>query len=404
MRRKALRRPLALLLAFVLCIGMLPAPALAQEADGESQPLADLDGVHDSWEQDSATVVTDDAVCEVTGEGKLHLKAGSGNWTGTNGKDAPPAMFVNHTASDALKAAGDGEKFLEMTITPISSKEHTRVGVYLNYTDPGNGFFIGFDATGWLYQLYNGGDGHFERSGVGAPEAGTDVTLRLEWTGTNLTKATANDQTIFENVDFSAANNSAEGVVAFKAGGETEAGIPSEVYLTGITYTGQQESPADETAPKLVSAEMTGLDTAVLKFDEALEKTSAETAGNYTCEAESGVTVTAAALAADGVTVTLTLEGLAAGATATLTISGVKDLAGNAAESITAELTGLEESATSYLKENERIVPYDEWCTSGMDIPVVFAQGDNVASIKDGEVGLTQGSDYSVYVEEGTST
>ena len=83
---------------------------------------------------------------------------------------------------------------------------------------------------------------------------------------------------------------------------------------------------ADESAPEIVSVSATGSGTAVtVVFSEAVEKTGAEQAANYSID--NSVTVSGAALAGDGRTVTLTVSGLSQGTTYTLSVSNVTDMA-----------------------------------------------------------------------------
>jgi len=85
----------------------------------------------------------------------------------------------------------------------------------------------------------------------------------------------------------------------------------------------------DSQAPLLEAAEGLTATQAVLSFDGPLNSLAAETAENY--QLDSGLLVEAAALEADGKTVTLTLIGQMAQDTPyTLTVSGLSDLAGNA--------------------------------------------------------------------------
>ncbi|MGI5930310.1 endo-alpha-N-acetylgalactosaminidase family protein [Pseudoflavonifractor sp.] len=362
MRKKESKRPLALLLAVALCIGMLPMPALAAEQEMEltapsavssdaseetevtELPYEAQDGIYDEWVQDEKTDLGDGEICEVA-DGRLHLKASISNNNVAGDPQKYPAAFVDKTASSALAAAGDTDKFIELTVEPVLTKRDTRFGVYLNYSDPGNAFFLGFDSTGWFYQLYKGGEGSWAKSGVSGPDAGESQTLRMEWNGTTLTKATVDGTTIFENVDFSQADNTAADVVALKLGASGIEGETTEVYLSNISYTGQNGEPVtDETTPELVRAVATSLDTVTLTFNEKLDKASAENTGNYTFDSET-VTVESAALAEDGKTVALTVAGLTAGAAVTLTISGIADLAGNAVQQpITEELQAPQES------------------------------------------------------------
>lgn len=192
----------------------------------------------DEWAQDPVTVKGTGAICRIE-DNWLHLKAGLGN--GNNaavGAEDCPAVFVNETASIELREVA-GRKFLELTFTLLSAKTDTRFGVYLNYKDPGNGFFIGVDPGGWYWQMYSGGDGSwYSGSRVPAPEAGEQTTLQLEWEGTTLLSATVNGAVIFENLDFSTANNERADRVGLKL--STWGGVATQVEVVRCNYTNQE--------------------------------------------------------------------------------------------------------------------------------------------------------------------
>jgi len=110
----------------------------------------------------------------------------------------------------------------------------------------------------------------------------------------------------------------------------------STMYKVAITnaFGGVESAPAtitvvaDTVAPSVVSVgSVDGLTVGVL-FNEALDPVSAANSGNYTVS--TGNPVVGAALQPDGQTVKLTLGTVASG-TFTVHVSGVKDLAGNAA-------------------------------------------------------------------------
>ena len=240
------RRLLSLILAVVLMLSLLPAGVLAADADEGTQeePTEYTDGaVYDKWEQDAATVLGTGASCELK-DGKRHLKAGSGNANGS----PYPAVFINRTMSDALAKLEDGETaFLETTLESCNARSDTRYGVYLNYANPNAAFFVGADADGWFWQILDGNENPwYQGKRVPISAAGEKAVLRLEWTGTTLTKATVNGKELFGNmpVDFSTAdgNETAKGVVGFKAA-KFESAI-TEYNVSKLTYTGQKSVKA----------------------------------------------------------------------------------------------------------------------------------------------------------------
>ncbi|KAA3598372.1 MAG: T9SS C-terminal target domain-containing protein [Calditrichaeota bacterium] len=86
---------------------------------------------------------------------------------------------------------------------------------------------------------------------------------------------------------------------------------------------------ADATAPDLTSASGSASTTIDLQFNENLDQTSAETAGNYTVN--NGITVSAATLnGSDNSKVQLTVSAMTSGVTYQVTVSGVKDNFNNA--------------------------------------------------------------------------
>ena len=101
-----------------------------------------------------------------------------------------------------------------------------------------------------------------------------------------------------------------------------------QLYKSGGTYV-------DETAPKISSVVAKSATSVEVLFNEALDKASAETVGNYTINND--ISVSAAALGEDNKTVTLTTSALTGGVTNELVVNGVKDLAGNATENLKYE-------------------------------------------------------------------
>ncbi len=89
----------------------------------------------------------------------------------------------------------------------------------------------------------------------------------------------------------------------------------------------------DNTPPLLTAAVLTAPTTVTLTFNEALDATTANTAGNYqvfqTAVPGNTVAVTGAALQPDNVTVLLTLAASASGISHTVQVDNVQDVAGN---------------------------------------------------------------------------
>jgi hypothetical protein len=114
-------------------------------------------------------------------------------------------------------------------------------------------------------------------------------------------------------------------------------GSTYQYQIAGVNHTGMTgpKCPAvvgvtlaDRTPPALVSV-AAGVTGGVVKvrFSEKIDKTTAETATNYSIT--NGISVTAAEMANDSMQVALTVSRLTAGAVYTLTVKNVTDLAGN---------------------------------------------------------------------------
>ena len=94
------------------------------------------------------------------------------------------------------------------------------------------------------------------------------------------------------------------------------------------------EPTPDNTPPSILSAEATAKDVIVARFNEPVDKTSAETAANYHIQGNNRVNVTTAVLGSDEITVTLTVStgydyGMQHGKEYTLLVQRVADLYGN---------------------------------------------------------------------------
>ncbi len=117
------------------------------------------------------------------------------------------------------------------------------------------------------------------------------------------------------------------------------AGSPYNVDIMGVSrpqgqnydmgayeYNGGNPNP-DTTPPEVTGASISVTTQVNVTFSEALEQSSARTAGNYTIT--NGITVRSAILSADGKIVTLTTSPHSGGQSYVVTVNNVKDLAGN---------------------------------------------------------------------------
>jgi hypothetical protein len=120
---------------------------------------------------------------------------------------------------------------------------------------------------------------------------------------------TFSDKGLLESTEYAYA-------VSARNGGYTEGPKTAEKKVTTL---------ADTRPPAIASIAAEGDPTAVtVVFDEPVEKTSAETASNYSID--NSIAVSAAALQSDGITVLLKTASLGENVTYTLTVTGVKDM------------------------------------------------------------------------------
>lgn len=171
---KQFKKVLSVILSICMLLSIVPSMVFAE-------------GEGSGWTQDEATNSTG-CVNELV-DGWVHLKSGPNNGNAVTGTNTP-AVFVSDTMT--------GGKFgtVNLAIKPVSGPTETRFGVYLNYENPNNGYFIGYDAGGWFWQRY-GDNGSYEHVGINAPEAGEQVILKITWSDKTITSATVDGQSIF---------------------------------------------------------------------------------------------------------------------------------------------------------------------------------------------------------------
>ncbi|MEY8518708.1 endo-alpha-N-acetylgalactosaminidase family protein [Lachnospiraceae bacterium 29-84] len=209
-----------------------------------------VDGINDAWAIDAQTKYGDDVKCEIDDTGFLHLKAGVGNNNMANDAAKYPAVFLNPKTFDFTK-----EGFFEFQLCQSSLAEDTRFGVYLDYTDPGNGMFLGYDnSTGWFWQKYKNGDGAwYQGSKFDAPVKDQWVPVRIDWTADGKFSLTVSGETVFDK-EASGLEHRAEGKIGFKCAGWQGEKV-TDVYLTGIYYTGQDTVEGYHITGKVVDEE-----------------------------------------------------------------------------------------------------------------------------------------------------
>ncbi len=261
------------------------------------------DGINDAWDQDKNTIVGTAATNEIYNNIWLHLKADASNGNSHSDASQYPAMFVNPSSFDFSK-----EGFFSFTTWTGVDPSMNRFGIMLGYNGPGNGMFLGYDADGWFWQKYKGGDGaYFEGDRVESPALQQYVNVTITWTAdhkatlklqnaadyTGTPASGAEEITVFENEDFSGISDVLSDKIALKCaayGGNT-----TEVYLSNIHYVDQKEirdftvnaTVKDESGRPLESAAVELLGTSARTDANGTARLHlTTTAGTYKAEAK----------------------------------------------------------------------------------------------------------------------
>lgn len=257
MKKRSVTKLLSCVLAFsMVATTATPATALASETPASVEQGLEItgvtsrailaDGVDDAWTQDEATVKGTDAVKEKTAEGWLHLKAGTTNGNSASDSASYPAVFVNPNTFDFTK-----EGYFEFNLKPTTEASNTRFGIYLDYTDPGNGMFLGYDADGWFWQKYSNGSGDwFSGNRTAAPGAGSTVKVRVDWTADGKFSLTVGGEAVFTE-EASGLTHSTAGKIGLKCASRGSSEV-TEVELKNIHYTGQAVVESHQVTGKIV--------------------------------------------------------------------------------------------------------------------------------------------------------
>lgn len=196
-----------------------------------------FDGVYDEWKLDTR--------CRKGGEklerikDSLNFASGTQNGNGTTAGSFP-AVAINPHKFDFNEAGNFSFK-----LKSNSETKDTRFGVYLGYTDPGNGMFIGYDASGWFWQKYMGGgtDNWYQGNRAVSPDKGVETAVNISWTADKKVTVTVNNEVIFNDLDCSEVSWE-DNEIAIKAG--TLGTAVTDVTLKDIKYTGQQPTVVKE--------------------------------------------------------------------------------------------------------------------------------------------------------------
>jgi len=239
-----------------------------------SSGLAD-DG-YDSW--------ANELVRDVKGSSTVFNTNNSGGWSNDAGQvwisgASNPESYMNRSGSwVAVPPVVPRDLTAPSTPTNLQAQAQSAHAVRLTW-----GASADAESGVFCYIIYRGG-----------VQVGTSQTLAYADSG--LTENTAYSYTV------SAINR-----------GNTESAKASASITTPVATQGAAIVSVDAAC---------GPTTLVVTFDEPLDQTSAQTAGNYTI---SGGTVSAAVLSADGKKVTLTTGSMTAGIARTLTLHNVLD-------------------------------------------------------------------------------
>lgn len=173
---KQFKKVLSVILSICMLLSIVPSMVFAE-------------GSETGWTQDEATNSTG-CVNELV-DGWVHLKSGPNNGNAATG--TTPAVFV----SDTMTGGKMGE--IKLAIKPVSEASATRFGVYLNYTNPNNAMFIGYDSGGWFWQNYGAsGSTWYKGTRQPAPAAGKTVILNIKWSDNNIVSAKVDGVDLFE--------------------------------------------------------------------------------------------------------------------------------------------------------------------------------------------------------------
>lgn len=173
---KQFKKVLSVILSICMLLSIVPSMVFAE-------------GSETGWTQDEATNSTG-CVNELV-DGWVHLKSGPNNGNAATG--TTPAVFV----SDTMTGGNMGE--IKLAIKPVSEASATRFGVYLNYTNPNNAMFIGYDSGGWFWQNYGASDSTwYSGTRQPAPAAGKTVILNIKWSDNKIVSAKVDGVDLFE--------------------------------------------------------------------------------------------------------------------------------------------------------------------------------------------------------------
>lgn len=219
----------------------------AQNTAEEIKELAGyvVDGVYDGWSWDVGTTKGDHTVCEITADGWLHLKGGTGNGADAKDPELYPAVFVNPFEFDFT---ADG--YFQFDMEQISDAS-TKFGVYLDYERPDQAILLGYDGGGWYWELYHG-DGTsdwYDGERVAAPGEGGKKNVRISWTADGAFSLLIDKEEVFSDAfgGLNAPEYHSNGKIAFSCSGATDVKVQNILSSRGpAALTGLTISPAEQ--------------------------------------------------------------------------------------------------------------------------------------------------------------
>ena len=187
-------------------------PADAPEDDGDSADLtAEVypDAIQEitDWTQHDVTFKGADSYCRMpntTGNTSGHLELGASS---SNGKDGGsdnsgwPAVFTSTTLNNALTTNPEGKYTVEFK---VKFQTVDMFGVFINYTDPSKGFFIGYNNNQWYNQRYGVDGQNWQNHEQTTLVENTVYKVELSWDATahtaSLKVQTEDGQTVMTNI------------------------------------------------------------------------------------------------------------------------------------------------------------------------------------------------------------
>ncbi len=259
-----------------------------QDTVGTGRAVFYPDAAEETWAQDTVTVKGSDSVCEKTVDGHLRVKAGS-----TNGKDGGdnsdnwPAVFESVAVNNGLTANGDGKYVVryKMKMNTVDM-----FGVFINYTDPSSGHFMGCNNGHWYSQPY-GGSGWFDHNDV-TLSAGTVYQVEITWDPSAKTAGmkvqTEDGQTTITDFtdSYSSLAGSEDKVVNTFVLVAGKWSAPADYEVWDINYSGQTPLTTYEISGTVTDSEGDTLQDVTVDAGVVTETTDAQ--GQYTLELPNG--------------------------------------------------------------------------------------------------------------------